>query len=535
MRAGGRGGRTISSVRSALLYTRPQGAGARSKPRSMALRQPSRLAPKRRACAPRHSHPSHMRSNLLICTRIVSAWPAPARSVRPAYRQPGLPFEHAHRRNVVPNVVIGVHAAQSAGRAGAELALQGSSSSPHSQYKQVSVAVHSCTPGRPHNTRPWEATQHPSGWGVLHSHTWEGRGARRAHRQQVPEQLLLHVRLAQEGDHEHLLLPHAQARAAIHIAVQVPPGARGHTRRLGQRPCPLSVRACVRQKGCGCRVYTQPARARRAARMQLCSSRRGGRPHAMYAPSTGSTAWTLARTASATPAYTSSNASPGAPPTLPGVSAGSSCAGAYQATGHAVGSAGWLGAQARRAYAQRWAARGLHAMGACQTQQSRLPARCTGLRGRMACARLGSGQDGVGSGAPLRRAGGWWLPGRAHSPPACAPGRTLSAGRRRRALPRCARSGRGLRTRSGAARSRARPLRCSQRRSRCAPGLRGGREPSRRRARWMPCEARGLRAWQRRPLVEAGGHVQARQGLVGDIQLRHRPSKDVPPAVTRAR
>jgi len=70
MRAGGRGGRTISSVRSALLYTRPQGAGARSKPRSMALRQPSRLAPKRRACAPRHSHPSHSRSKPLICTRI---------------------------------------------------------------------------------------------------------------------------------------------------------------------------------------------------------------------------------------------------------------------------------------------------------------------------------------------------------------------------------------------------------------------------------------------------------------------------------
>jgi len=45
-------------------------------------------------------------------------------------------------------------------RVRAEPALQGSSSSPHSQLKQVCLAVHGCTPGRPPNTRPWEATQH---------------------------------------------------------------------------------------------------------------------------------------------------------------------------------------------------------------------------------------------------------------------------------------------------------------------------------------------------------------------------------------
>ena len=44
-----------------------------------------------------------------------------------------------------------------------------------------------------------------------------------AHRQQVPEQLRVHVRLAQEGHHEHLLLAQAQARAAVHVAVQVAP------------------------------------------------------------------------------------------------------------------------------------------------------------------------------------------------------------------------------------------------------------------------------------------------------------------------
>ncbi len=47
-----------------------------------------------------------------------------------------------------------------------------------------------------------------------------------AHRQQVPEELLVHVGLAQEGHHEHLLLTQGQARAAVHIAVQVPPA--GH-------------------------------------------------------------------------------------------------------------------------------------------------------------------------------------------------------------------------------------------------------------------------------------------------------------------
>jgi len=166
-------------------------------------------------------------------------------------------------------------------------------------------------------------------------------------------------------------------------------------------------------------------------RDSITAAGEGGRPHAMYAPSTGSAAWTWARTASATPAYTSSNASPGAPPTLPGVSAGSSCAGARQALGCAVGPAGWArgrvehmqsagrrGARAQRAPAEHCAT-GLHALIRA--------VRCTGLRGRVARACLGSGQEGVGSGAPLRRAGGWWLPGRARSPPACAPGRPLSA------------------------------------------------------------------------------------------------------------
>lgn len=59
---------------------------------------------------------------------------------------------------------------------------------------------------------------------------------RGAHRQQVPEQLLLHVRLAQEGDHEDLLLAQAQARAAVHIAVQVAPAPHvsGHRRAAPQ-------------------------------------------------------------------------------------------------------------------------------------------------------------------------------------------------------------------------------------------------------------------------------------------------------------
>lgn len=138
---------------------------------------------------------------------------------------------------MVPNIVIGVHAAQSAGRAGAA-----------GKQQQPAQPTQAGMFGRA-RLHAWEATQHqalgghatPSGWGVLHGPACGGRGARRAHRQQVPEQLLLHVRLAQEGDHEHLLLPHAQARAAVHVAVQVPPGARGGHATPGPAPLPARL------------------------------------------------------------------------------------------------------------------------------------------------------------------------------------------------------------------------------------------------------------------------------------------------------
>ena len=44
-----------------------------------------------------------------------------------------------------------------------------------------------------------------------------------AHRQEMPEELLVHVGLPQKGAHEHLPLRQAQAWAAVDVAVQVPP------------------------------------------------------------------------------------------------------------------------------------------------------------------------------------------------------------------------------------------------------------------------------------------------------------------------
>ena len=44
-----------------------------------------------------------------------------------------------------------------------------------------------------------------------------------SHREQVAEELLVHVGLAQEGAGEDLLLRQAQAGAAVDVAVQVQP------------------------------------------------------------------------------------------------------------------------------------------------------------------------------------------------------------------------------------------------------------------------------------------------------------------------
>ena len=49
------------------------------------------------------------------------------------------------------------------------------------------------------------------------------RGHEGAHRDEVAEELLRHVGLSQEGAHQQLLLPQAQPRAAVDVAVQVQP------------------------------------------------------------------------------------------------------------------------------------------------------------------------------------------------------------------------------------------------------------------------------------------------------------------------
>ena len=63
---------------------------------------------------------------------------------------------------------------------------------------------------------------------------------RDAHRQEMPEELLVHVGLPQERAHEHLPLSQAQAWAAVDVAVQVPPAASrcGHLLSVMSEPCP---------------------------------------------------------------------------------------------------------------------------------------------------------------------------------------------------------------------------------------------------------------------------------------------------------
>ena len=46
-----------------------------------------------------------------------------------------------------------------------------------------------------------------------------------AHRQEMSKELLVHVGLPQKGAHKHLPLSQAQARAAVDVAIQVPPAA----------------------------------------------------------------------------------------------------------------------------------------------------------------------------------------------------------------------------------------------------------------------------------------------------------------------